>query len=131
MTALAITKSTNRLLILGVCLAGWAAIVVLRLFDLQVVSHDKYEHLGQAQQERLQPLEAPRGAILDRNGNYLAISSPSKFVVVNPSRIPDKSIGGGLLASILGIDAEKLQADLEAAARLRTIITDISWSIPR
>lgn len=111
-----LTKSTNRLLFLGVCLAGWAAIVVLRLFDLQIVSHDKYERLGQAQQERLEPLDAPRGAILDRNGNYLAISSPSKFVVVNPSRVSDKGTAAAILASILGVDAAKLQADLEAAA---------------
>lgn len=111
-----LTKSANRLLILGICLAGWAALVVLRLFDLQVLAHDKYERLGQTQQERLQAIDAPRGAILDRNGNYLAISSPSKFVVVNPSRIPDKAMAAALLARILGIDAGKLQADLEAAA---------------
>jgi cell division protein FtsI (penicillin-binding protein 3) len=111
-----LTKSTNRLLILGISLAGWAAIVVLRLFQLQVLAHDKYERLGQAQQERLEPMDAPRGAILDRNGNYLAISSPSKFVVVNPARIPDKNIAAALLARILGIDAAKLEADLDAAA---------------
>jgi len=80
-----------------------------------VLAHDKYARLGDAQQEKLEPLEAPRGAILDRNGNYLAISSPSQFVVVDPARIPDKSMAASLLATILGIDAAKLQADLEIA----------------
>jgi cell division protein FtsI (penicillin-binding protein 3) len=110
------TKSTERLLIMGLILTGWALIVVFRLFQLQVLAHDKYEKLGDAQQEKLEPLDAPRGAILDRNGNYLAISSPSQFVVVNPTRIADKGMAASLLAGILGVDAPKLQADLEAAA---------------
>ncbi len=64
-------------MILGLILTGWAFLVVFRLFQLQVLAHDKYEKLGESQQERLETLDAPRGAILDRNGNYLAISSPS------------------------------------------------------
>jgi cell division protein FtsI (penicillin-binding protein 3) len=80
------------------------------------MEHEKYHTLAEAQQEHLEPLEASRGAILDRNGNYLAISSPAHFVVVNPSRIPDKSIAAALLAGVLNLDARRLQADLEAAA---------------
>ncbi len=101
---------------MGLILTGWALIVALRLFQLQVLAHDKYAKLGEAQQEKIEPLDAPRGAILDRNGNYLAISSPSQFVVVNPARIPDKGMAAALLAGVLGIDARKLQADLEEAA---------------
>ncbi len=111
-----LAKSTERLLIMGLILTGWALIVVFRLFSLQVLAHDKYERLGESQQERMQPIEASRGAILDRSGNYLAISSPSQFVVVNPARIPDKAIAAALLGRILNMDAQKLEADLEAAA---------------
>lgn len=111
-----LTKSTERLLIMGLILTGWALIVILRLFELQVLAHDKYVKLGESQQEKMKPIEAPRGAILDRNGNYLAISSPSQFVVVNPSRIPDKGVAAALLGRILGMDAAKLEADLNAAA---------------
>lgn len=109
-------KSRDRLLILGLILTGWALIVVIRLFQLQVLAHDKYEKLGEAQQEEIEPLEAPRGAILDRNGNYLAISSPSELVVVNPSRIPDKGLAAALVGRILNLPVEKLQADFEDAA---------------
>ncbi len=111
-----LAKSTERLLIMGLILTGWALIVVLRLFQLQVLAHDKYQKLGESQQEKLLPLEASRGSIVDRHGHYLAISSPSQFAVVNPSRIPDKATAAALLARILNMDASKLQADLEAAA---------------
>src|SRR5919199_4795372 len=109
-------NSTDRLFILGLILFGWALIVVLRLLDLQVFSHAHYVKLAESQQDRLEQVEAPRGAILDRNGNYLAISSASQFVVVNPKRIPNKEIAAALLGRILGIDPAKLQGDLEAAA---------------
>jgi cell division protein FtsI (penicillin-binding protein 3) len=108
--------STDRLFILGLILFGWALIVVLRLFDLQIFSHAHYLKLAESQQDRLEPVEAPRGAILDRNGNYLALSSASQFVVVNPKRIPNKEIAAALLGRILDIDPAKLQGDLETAA---------------
>lgn len=109
-------KSFERSRIAGLILLGWALIVLLRLFDLQVVAHGRYAKMGENQQERLEPVDAPRGSIVDRDGNYLAISSPSQFVVVNPSRIPNKEIAAALLGRILDIDAQRLQDDLEAAA---------------
>ncbi len=108
-------KSIERALITGLILLGWALIAVLRLFDLQVLAHERYVRLAESQQDKLQPVEAHRGSILDREGNYLAISSPSQFVVVNPKRIPNKEIAAALLGRILLLDAKKLQADLEAA----------------
>src|SRR5947209_2150099 len=114
-----LSKSTNRLLVLGLILMGWALIVVLRLFELQVLGHDKYAKIGEAQQERVEPLEASRGAIFDRSGNYLAISSPSQFVVVNPSRIPDKAMAAAILGSVLNVNPRKLEADLLQAAGSR------------
>src|SRR5579875_2561695 len=110
------TKSVERLCILGLILLGWALIVVLRLFDLQVLAHERYVKLADSQQDKLIAVDAPRGAIFDREGHPLALSSPSQFAVVNPSRIGNKEMAAALLARILGLDAKKLQADLEAAA---------------
>ncbi len=109
-------NSTDRLFILGLILFGWALVVVLRLCDLQLFGHSQYAKLASSQQDRLEPMEAQRGSIVDRNGNLLAISSASRFAVVSPRRIPDKAMAAALLGRILGIDAAKLQADLEAAA---------------
>ncbi|MGI9075401.1 MAG: penicillin-binding protein [Bryobacteraceae bacterium] len=111
-----LTKSSQRLLHTGLILCGWAFLILVRLFDLQVFAHDQYVKLGESQQEKLEVIDAPRGAILDRHGNYLAISSPSQFVVVDPQRIPNKEFAAALLARILDLDTAKLQTDLEAAA---------------
>lgn len=101
---------------MGLILLGWALIVLSRLFDLQVLAHDKFVKLAEQQQEKLEPVEGQRGAIFDRDGYPLAISSPSHFLVVNPGRIPNKEIAAALLASVLKIDAAQLQRDLESAA---------------
>lgn len=112
-------KSTERLLIAGLILLGWALILVLRLFDLQVLAHEQYVRLAEGQRDKPQPIEAPRGAIFDRSGRLLAISCPSQFVVVNPKRIPNKDVAAALLARILGADPRKVQGDIEAASTRR------------
>lgn len=111
------TKSVERLLITGLILFGWALIAVLRLIDLQVFTHEKYVRAAEEQQDKRRLIEAVRGSIMDRNGAYLAISSPSLIAVVNPLRISNMAEAADLLGTILGIDSQRLDQDLEAAVR--------------
>jgi cell division protein FtsI (penicillin-binding protein 3) len=111
-----VSQSVERALITGLILLGWALILVFRLFDLQVLSYDELARRARQQQEKLEPVEARRGSILDRNGNLLAISSPSHLIVVNPRRIPDRATAAGLLAGVLSLDAKRLQTSLESTA---------------
>lgn len=111
-----VSQSVERALIIGLILLGWALILVFRLFDLQVLAHDNLVQRARRQQEKVELVDAPRGSIFDRNGNLLAISSPSHFVVVDPKRIPDKATTAALLAGVLSIDAKRLDAALETAA---------------
>ena len=111
------SKSLERLSITGLILCGWALIVLLRLFDLQVFAHEHYVKLAQSQQDKSVPVEPPRGSIVDRNGTYLAISSHCWLAAVNPAQIQNVGIAAGLLASILGLDAAQLQAEIENAVR--------------
>ncbi len=114
-----LTKSAERALIIGLILLGWALIVTFRLFQLQVLAHDDYVKRAKRQQEKVEPVDAPRGSIYDRNGQLLAISSVSHFAVVDPKRIPNKEIAAALLGKILGLDAGKLQLAIETAAQSR------------
>ncbi|HEX4165220.1 MAG TPA: penicillin-binding protein [Bryobacteraceae bacterium] len=112
----AISKPVERALIVGLILLGWALILIFRLFDLQVLAHDNLVKRAHKQQEKLQPVEARRGSIFDRNGNLLAISSPSLIVIADPRRIPDKPTAAALLSSVLSLDPQRLEASLEVAA---------------
>lgn len=115
-----LTKSQERAMVVGLVLLGWALIVVFRLFMLQVVQRDELATMARHQQQRLETIDAPRGSIFDRNGNLLAISSSAHVAVVNPKRIPNKSLAAALLARILELDPQKLELYFERAADSRT-----------
>jgi cell division protein FtsI/penicillin-binding protein 2 len=44
----------------------WAVLIAARLIQLQVVQHSQYAQLARDQQQKLEEIKAPRGAILDR-----------------------------------------------------------------
>ncbi len=110
-------KSKDRLGVTGLILFGWALIIVLRLADLQIFGHEKYVKAAEAQQEKSAPIEPVRGSIVDRNGNFLAISSPSRIVAVNPRQIQNIGFAAALLARVLKLDASKLESDLRSGGR--------------
>ncbi len=104
--------STSRLRCLAWIVLGWVGLIVARLVQLQVFQHDTYKQLAMAQQERVLDIPAPRGPILDRTGDRLALSVPCDSVCVNPMRIPDLAMASEILAKILDLDQLKLYGQL-------------------
>jgi cell division protein FtsI/penicillin-binding protein 2 len=101
--------SAKRVRLLGRLILLWVAVIVIRLFKLQVLDHDYYRELAQQQQERVLEIAAPRGTILDRTGQALAVSVPVDSVCVYPMRIPDPAVAADIFARFLKVDAEDLQ----------------------
>jgi cell division protein FtsI (penicillin-binding protein 3) len=97
----------------------WAALIAARLIQLQVVQHSQYAQLARDQQQKLEEIKAPRGAILDRYGQRLAMSLPAESVVVDPLRVPDLSVAADVLANILDLNAPDLLANLKSAVNNR------------
>jgi cell division protein FtsI (penicillin-binding protein 3) len=93
----------------------WAALIAARLIQLQVVQHNQYAQLANDQQQKLEEIKAPRGAILDRYGQRLAMSLPAESVVVDPLRVPDLSVAADVLANVLHLNARELLANLRTA----------------
>ncbi|MBQ9249716.1 MAG: PASTA domain-containing protein [Oscillospiraceae bacterium] len=97
-------------------LFGIAAFLVLlaRLYQLQILEHDRYEQLAVEQQLRQAPSSTARGIIYDTNMNALAISASVDNVYLSPAEIElygeDKALIARELAKILDLDeAELLQ----------------------
>jgi cell division protein FtsI (penicillin-binding protein 3) len=93
----------------------WAALIAARLIQLQVIQHPKYAELAREQQQKTEEIKAPRGAILDRYGQRLAMSLPVESVVVDPLRVPDVSLAADVLSKILKLDHSDLLAKLKAS----------------
>jgi penicillin-binding protein 2 len=77
-----------RVAVLGVLAFALFGIVFFRLWYLQVLSGDQY--LRQARDNRVRELsiQAPRGAVLDRNGEPLIENRVATVVKLDPERLP-------------------------------------------
>src|SRR5262249_1718172 len=81
-------KLARRLAILGALLMVGFAALVMRLWTLQVLAGSEYAARATAQQTREVPVTAPRGAVVDRNGNALVTSAAVTAVDLYPSALP-------------------------------------------
>jgi len=93
------------------------SVLGVRLYLLQIVNGAHYAEIAENQRIRLLPILAPRGVIMDRNGNVLVDSRPIYSVIL--SREVTKKIDYSLLkpfADGLQIDAEILKEHFDQAA---------------
>jgi cell division protein FtsI (penicillin-binding protein 3) len=74
--------------ILGLVLSG-AALLVARAVELQLLDHGFLAKQGDDRSMRVVKIAAHRGAITDRNGEPLAVSTPVDSVWVNPQELND------------------------------------------
>jgi cell division protein FtsI (penicillin-binding protein 3) len=93
--------------ILGLVLLG-AAGLVARAVELQLLDHGFLASQGDARSMRVVKIAAHRGAITDRNGEPLAVSTPVDSVWVNPQEINDNIDQLPKLAKALKEDQQSL-----------------------
>ncbi len=78
-------RSTVILSLVLLCAAG----LIARAVELQLLDHGFLASQGDARSMRVVKIAAHRGAITDRNGEPLAVSTPVDSVWVNPQEIND------------------------------------------
>ncbi len=98
-------------IMVAVCVVAFGTVGV-RLFGLMVVDAEEYQAKALSQQLKDITIEPKRGAIYDRNMNYLATSSTAWTIYISPNDIAndeerDLVVNG--LSEILGIDAETIR----------------------
>jgi len=104
-----------------VCLGVVVCLVVLlaRVADLQLINHPMLEKQADERSLRTVTLPTNRGTLLDRNGEALALSVPSRDVIADPQRVlqarPDvTSAKWQYLATALEQRPEQLAAQINA-----------------
>jgi len=97
---------TRRSLIL-LFVAFWAfALLLGRLYWLQVVESDRYRDLSENNRLRLRTVRAPRGLILDRKGRAIAETQGSFDLICSPVDVKDLEVEIGLLVEIVEFDVD-------------------------
>ena len=87
---------------------GVFALLLARLYQLQIVQHEEYEALAIQQQLRSAPASVSRGTIYDTRGKPLAVSASVDNVYVSPAEIEqygeDRALIAAGLSEILDLD---------------------------
>src|SRR5580692_2265578 len=104
----------RRLYFLGAGLVLWAAVICMRLVDLQIFSYGKFVKQAGHQQQRAIPLDAQRGVIYDRAGRELAMSVLVDSAFAVPTEVKDLPTAVSLITRITGEDANVVLADCRA-----------------
>ena len=103
---------------LGVIMLVLLAVVTLRLIQLQIIFGDTYRTLSDGNRFRLLRLDAPRGLILDRDGEVLADNRSAFTLTAIPREIENPEATLERLDRLVALEPERLDT---AANRLSTL----------
>ena len=81
-------------------------VLLLRLFDLQLIHGAEWRHLAENNRLRRLPLPAPRGWIYDRRGRVLAENVPSWELLLFPDDARDLDVTGVFLGKLKVSDVQ-------------------------
>ena len=87
-------------------------VMIVRLVSLQVIDPERYVEHGESQRIRTQSLAAERGAIVDRNGVELAVSSPRQSIWADPRLVVDPLGTAQQIVAISGGNIDQLSRRL-------------------
>lgn len=97
-----------RVTILALVMVALGSVMIVRLVSLQVLDPERYVEHGENQRIRTQSLAAERGAILDRNGVELAVSSPRQSIWADPRLVLDPAETAAQIVAVAGGDVGQL-----------------------
>lgn len=89
-------------------------ILFFRLFSLQILHRTYYFRLSEKNRVRIEPIEAPRGIIMDRNGRVLVDNRPSYTISIIPHQVKHVDRTISMLSAIIGVDSETIRRKIEA-----------------
>jgi cell division protein FtsI (penicillin-binding protein 3) len=100
----------SRLVVISLAGLLWVALIGLRLYQLQVVNHERYVRKAHQQQQRVVRLDPPRGTIYDAAGRELAVSVEVDSAYAVPQEIGDRAATARAIAAACpGLDAGRLE----------------------
>lgn len=112
----------SRLALLQAVAVLLVAGLVIQFWNLQVVRARHFRELAENNRSRLVTLAAPRGALLDRNGQLLVGNRPSFNVVLVPEHAEDLDRVVSRLAAALGMGEATIRERLARRQPYRPVV---------
>ena len=110
-------RSDRRIRLMLACVCVGICALALRTVQVQLLDGGALARAAEAQQRVTVPIWAPRGAIVDRTGQPLALSYEAVTVGVWPARIPDRRAFAQALSKYTHVDAGRRSRSAWAGAR--------------
>ncbi|HVE76445.1 MAG TPA: penicillin-binding protein 2 [Actinomycetota bacterium] len=120
-----------RVAFLGMVFLSLLSALVLRLYSLQVLTHNEYIVAAERNRVRIVPIEPARGRILDRNGEVLVSIRPSRVVSVRPDQVVNRKETFQRLADLLGMTVEEIEERLKDKSVLPYTAIPIKEDVPK
>jgi cell division protein FtsI/penicillin-binding protein 2 len=121
---------TNKRLALFMGFALFFLVLLMgRTFYVQVIAAPALQNKAEVQSVHSIELDAPRGAIYDRNGEVLAMSRTMASVYADPKQIKDPIAAAKQLAPVLGIAEEELVTKLSGDSAFRYLARKIDLAV--
>lgn len=99
----------RRFLFFSAAVAAIFLMLGLRLWYLQIISHEDYQERSVRNRTRVLPLDAPRGPVFDRNGLLLVDNRPSFQISVMRQDVEDQQALLKRLSELLEIELPVLE----------------------
>lgn len=112
----------RRLLVLGAASGLMLSAVGFRLFHLQLLKGGLYRDMAEDNRISLQPVPAPRGRILDRNGHVLVENNPDHLLSVIPELAGPLSHILEQLRGVVELTDQEFAQVLKQAKRQRSFL---------
>ena len=106
---------STRLLIIAAVLALWTGASLVRLAYLQVFRYADFLARAEHQQQHFVEISPKRADILDRNLHALAMSAAVNSCFAVPQEITDPEMAARLLANVLNVSLDEMQAKLASS----------------
>ena len=109
-------------------LLAWSMIIILglRYFQIQIIEHELYRLKSNTNRIRKVTKNAPRGLILDRNGEILVDNYPVYVLTAIPGEMSDKRNQFKLIADYIESDSSKIRSNYKKYYRGRFVPTRLA-----
>ncbi len=97
------------------------AVIVLRVFYLEVIEYNKLHSLADNLWSKELPIQAQRGEVLDRNGNVIAGNIKVGSLILVNSQIEDKEKASRELSKILNVSYEEMYKHVSKKTSLERV----------
>lgn len=123
-------------MVCGLFIALVGGLMIYRLVSLQVLDPERFVEHGESQRIRTAAIAAERGAIVDRNGVELAVSTPRESIWADPRLIPpgQAQATAQAIVNVAGGDVDQLtrrlsNEDAKFAWMSRQLDDDVAASV--